>query len=174
MTLRYNAMLWAKCGAYSCDVCSRVVFPLVTLNTIYLIWSFEQYLYKFVLVRMKQNICVIMFKLSYGIKVASCCKARLVFVRGKPTLILCNRGWIRQWPDRPMSCSVWSALSFYHLPKRGLARLSRNNSSGSVTAGIRALGLRLRIAAALKNAFRIKICLTKEFTNYVGLVMVCA
>jgi hypothetical protein len=31
-----------------------------------------------------------------------------------------------------------------------------------------------RIAAALKNAFRIEICLTKEFINYVGLVKVCA
>jgi hypothetical protein len=31
-----------------------------------------------------------------------------------------------------------------------------------------------RIVAALKNAFRIKICLTREFINYVGLVKVCA
>jgi hypothetical protein len=61
--------------------------------------------------------------------------------------------------------------------------LSRNNSSGSATAGIRArftltAGTRdirvPRVAAALKNAFRIKIILTKEFTNYVGLVKVCA
>jgi hypothetical protein len=43
--------------------------------------------------------------------------------------------------------------------------LERNNSGGSATAGIRAIGLRLQIAAALKNVFRIKVCLTKEFTN---------
>jgi hypothetical protein len=52
--------------------------------------------------------------------------------------------------------------------------LNRNNSGGSTTAGNRAVGLRLQIAAALKNVFRIKFCLTKEFTNYVGLVEVCA
>jgi hypothetical protein len=34
-----------------------------------------------------------------------------------------------------MSCSVWSALSFCRLPKRCLARLSRNNSDGSTTEG---------------------------------------
>jgi hypothetical protein len=44
--------------------------------------------------------------------------------------------------------------------------LNKNNSGGFATAGIKAVGLRLQIAAALKNAFRIKICLTKEFTNY--------
>jgi hypothetical protein len=52
--------------------------------------------------------------------------------------------------------------------------LNRNNSGGSTIAGIRAVGLRLQIAAALKNAFRIKFCLTKEFINYVGFVKVCA
>jgi hypothetical protein len=31
-----------------------------------------------------------------------------------------------------------------------------------------------RNAAALRNVFRIKICLAKEFINYVGLVKVCA
>jgi hypothetical protein len=51
--------------------------------------------------------------------------------------------------------------------------LNRNNSGGSATAGIRAVGLHLQIATALKNVFRIKICLIKEFTNYVGLVKVC-
>jgi hypothetical protein len=52
--------------------------------------------------------------------------------------------------------------------------LNRNNLGGSATAGIRAVGLRLQIAATLKNVFRIKICLTKEFTNYVGLIKVGA
>jgi hypothetical protein len=40
-------------------------------------------------------------------------------------------------------------------------------------AGTRDIGVP-RITAALKNAFRIKICLTKEFIKYVGLVKVCA
>jgi hypothetical protein len=41
------------------------------------------------------------------------------------------------------------------------------------TAGTK--GIRVpRITAALKNTFRIKICLTKEFINYFGLVKVCA
>jgi hypothetical protein len=34
MTLQCNAMLGAKYGAYRCDVCSRVVFPLLTLSTV--------------------------------------------------------------------------------------------------------------------------------------------
>jgi hypothetical protein len=42
-----------------------------------------------------------------------------------------------------------------------------------LTAGTRDVRVP-RIAAAPKNAFRIKICLTKEFINYVGLVKVCA
>jgi hypothetical protein len=52
--------------------------------------------------------------------------------------------------------------------------LIRNNLGGSATAGIRAVGLRLQIAVALKIVFRIKVYLTKEFTNCVGLVKVCA
>jgi hypothetical protein len=52
--------------------------------------------------------------------------------------------------------------------------LSRNNSGGSATAGIRAVGLCLHIAAALKNVFRINICLIKEFTTRVGFVKVGA
>jgi hypothetical protein len=42
-----------------------------------------------------------------------------------------------------------------------------------LTAGTRDIRVP-RIAEALKNAFRIKICLTKEFINYVGLIKVCA
>jgi hypothetical protein len=42
-----------------------------------------------------------------------------------------------------------------------------------LTAGTRDIRVS-RIAAALKNAFRIKIYLTKEFINYVGLVKVGA
>jgi hypothetical protein len=52
--------------------------------------------------------------------------------------------------------------------------LNRNNSDGSAIVGIRAVGLRFKIAPALKNVFRIKFYLAKEFTNYVGLVKVCA
>jgi hypothetical protein len=50
--------------------------------------------------------------------------------------------------------------------------LSRNNSEGSATASIRAVGLCLQIAAALKNVFRIKFGLTKEFAKRVGFVKV--
>jgi hypothetical protein len=58
-----------------------------------------------------------------------------------------------------------------------------DDSSGSAIAGIRAVGLPtvdtrcrriIRTTAALKNVFRIKVCLTKEFTNRVGFVKVCA
>jgi hypothetical protein len=42
-----------------------------------------------------------------------------------------------------------------------------------LTAGTRDIRVP-RIAAALKNTFRINICLIKEFINYVGLVKVCA
>jgi hypothetical protein len=50
--------------------------------------------------------------------------------------------------------------------------LNRNNSGCSTTAGIRAVGLCLQIAAALKNIFRIKIGLTKGFAKSVGFVKV--
>jgi hypothetical protein len=40
-----------------------------------------------------------------------------------------------------------------------------------LTAGTRDIKVS-RIATALKNTFKIKFCLTKEFTNYVGLVKV--
>jgi hypothetical protein len=52
--------------------------------------------------------------------------------------------------------------------------LSWNNSGGFATAGIRAVGLQLHIAAALKSVFRIKICLTNKFAKYVGFVKIGA
>jgi hypothetical protein len=52
--------------------------------------------------------------------------------------------------------------------------LSRNNSGGSATAGIRAVGLLLQLQQLLKHVFRIKTCLIKEFTKYVGYVKVGA
>jgi hypothetical protein len=48
--------------------------------------------------------------------------------------------------------------------------LSWNNSSGSATAGIRAVGLLLQLQQLLKMFFRIKFGLTKEFAKYVGFV----
>jgi hypothetical protein len=48
--------------------------------------------------------------------------------------------------------------------------LSRNNSGSSATTGIRAVGLLLQLQQLLKNIFRIKFGLTKEFTNRVGFV----
>jgi hypothetical protein len=50
--------------------------------------------------------------------------------------------------------------------------LSQNNSGGSATAGIRAVGLFLQLQQFLKHAFKIKTCLTKEFMKYVGYVKV--
>jgi hypothetical protein len=48
--------------------------------------------------------------------------------------------------------------------------LSRNNSDGSATAGIRAVGLLLQLQQLLKMLFRIKFGLIKEFIKYVGFV----
>jgi hypothetical protein len=52
--------------------------------------------------------------------------------------------------------------------------LSRNNSGGSATAGIRAIGLFLQLQQLVKYVFKMKTCLTKEFTKYVGYVKVGA
>jgi hypothetical protein len=48
--------------------------------------------------------------------------------------------------------------------------LSRNNSGGSATAGIRAVGLLLHLEKLLKGVFGIKKLPTNEFTKYVGSV----
>jgi hypothetical protein len=53
--------------------------------------------------------------------------------------------------------------------ERSLAHLSQNNSDGSATAGIRAVGLLLRPELLLQSVFRIN-----EFTTDVGSVKVDA
>jgi hypothetical protein len=52
--------------------------------------------------------------------------------------------------------------------------LSWNNSGGSATAGIRAVGLFIQLQQLLEMFSLDKICLTKEFTNCVGFVKVGA
>jgi hypothetical protein len=42
--------------------------------------------------------------------------------------------------------------------RRSIAHLSRNNSGGSTTAGIRAVGLPLHLEKFLKSVFWIKVC----------------